>query len=386
MSGSKIFVFSAYLLGLFAYHGIRAAEPIVEVPPLPTGELLEIYEDSEELFAIKLLEYYRFSAILETQLDMMGVTPSLTAPIPTLEQLSDADGEVLQQYAALAKALEDQVYSTPSSVNHQELTTLRQAYKDQLKTVDSLQAQVFRLGVNQQSISYYRESMMQLISDNDSIIMRSDSLRMQDYERFKEREASIRNTYEAASLDTEPVIAIAAKAITPIFNNDDLRTELSPGAELIFHTYPIFGFGKNIQINVGYMNPLVVVDDEDDLNSITAEYENHVYSFGIMGGLPGIVSSDDIDFNLRFGAAAYWGHGNAPNTALPDNKWQGQMLDLQIGVAPKNKLLPAELILGYSLMFSNRDLNFASPTTSVELGNTNIHILEIGLRINLWSL
>lgn len=371
---------------LFVAGTLNAAEPIVEVPVLPTGEQLEVYEDSEELFAIKLLEYYRLAAVLETQLDMMGVQPSYTAPVPTLEQLADADGKVLQKYAALAKALENQVYSTPSDINHAELEALRGAYKASLQTIDSLQAEVFRLGLNEQSISFYRNSMMRLIRDNDSIIRAADKRRMEDYDRFKEREAAIRKSYDRASEDTEPVIAITGDALSVFFNNENLRTELSPGGGIIFHTYPIFGFGKNIELNLGYMNPLVYVEDEDDPNAISTEYENHVYTFGVTAGLPSIVSLEDLDFNLRLGLAAYWGHGNASNTAQPNNKWQGQMLKLEIGIAPLNKSLPAELTVGYNLMFSNRDLLFSSPTTTVELTNPNIHILRLGLRVNLWTM
>jgi|GEM_PF-1963394 len=380
-----LLVYSAFIL-LLGGMTLRAAEPIVEVPTLPTGEQLEIYEDSEELFTIKILEYYRLASILETQLDMMGVSPNYSPPVPTLEQITDADGEVLQQYAALAKALESQVYSTPSDINHAELESLRDAYQESLTTIDSLQAQVFRLGVNKHSVTFYRESMMQLIKDNDSIIRRADSLRMKDYEMFQEREKAIRKTYDKASLSSEPVIAIAASGLSVFFNNDNLRTELSPGAEIIFHTYPILGFGKNIELSLGYANPLVFVDDESNPNAITSEYENHIYSFGVTAALPSVISLEDVDFNLRLGLAAYWGHGNAPNTTLTENKWQGQMLDIEIGLAPLNKSLPAELTLGYNLMFGSRDLVFASPSTTVDLSNPNIHILRLGLRVNLWSL
>ncbi|GAB5464920.1 MAG: hypothetical protein Kapaf2KO_03560 [Candidatus Kapaibacteriales bacterium] len=370
---------------VIASANLFAAEPLVDVPLLPQGEALEIYEDSEELFAVKLLEYYGYSKTLSAQLEMMGVLPLANIPIPTIDDLTDADARVLARYAGYAKSLENKIRSTPSDLKHEQLEQLRTAYAESLRVQDSLSAELFRLGLNANSISFYRDSMMELIRDSDSTIKAMDRMRLEDYKNYKEREENIRNLYSGSDVGPEPAIAIQVNGLTSIINNDILRSELSPGANLIINTYPVFGFAENFDLSFGYYNTNIVVDSEEP-NSQTAQYSNHIYSFGINGTVPGIINLDDLVMNLRLGAAAYWGHGSAVNTGLPENKWQGQLINIELGLDSPYPSLPAELIIGYNLLIANRNLIFASPTDVVELDNPTLHILKIGLRFDLWSI
>lgn len=50
-----------------------SAVPIIKVNVPESKQTLELYEDSDALFAMKIMEYYKNALMLETQLKMMGI-------------------------------------------------------------------------------------------------------------------------------------------------------------------------------------------------------------------------------------------------------------------------------------------------------------------------
>lgn len=62
---------------IFLFLGINwnlfSAVPIIKVNVPESKQTLELYEDSDALFAMKIMEYYKNALMLETQLKMMGI-------------------------------------------------------------------------------------------------------------------------------------------------------------------------------------------------------------------------------------------------------------------------------------------------------------------------
>ncbi len=74
------------------------AQPVVEVPPLLPEEQLELYEDSEGLFVLMVMDYYDIAVALRSQLNMLGQPPQTKFFPPSFEDLEDLDLEVIKKY------------------------------------------------------------------------------------------------------------------------------------------------------------------------------------------------------------------------------------------------------------------------------------------------
>jgi hypothetical protein len=75
-----------------------AAIPVVKVPAVEPNETLEFYEDSDGLFSIKVMDYYKMALMLETQLFMLGIEPKTKTASPTYEELDELDAQIIKKY------------------------------------------------------------------------------------------------------------------------------------------------------------------------------------------------------------------------------------------------------------------------------------------------
>ena len=119
-----------------------AAEPIMELPPQPTGEQLELFEDSDELFALELMKYYNYA--LTYQIQYMLYNPVDTdikrVPDPTLEQITDAEAKVhpngLSAAGAVGKVL---IWSRIDESQTPNYTTITDTQTSSFSEIDETQ-------------------------------------------------------------------------------------------------------------------------------------------------------------------------------------------------------------------------------------------------------
>ena len=82
--GTTLLFIICFSLNLFA------VKPLTEKPFLPSKYFIEFYEDSPELFAMIVMEYYQKAIILKTQLEMLGQKATQEISAPTVEEIGRA--------------------------------------------------------------------------------------------------------------------------------------------------------------------------------------------------------------------------------------------------------------------------------------------------------
>ena len=130
----------------------NSAEPLVFVPPLPQNEeqleaLLELFTETETVYAYQILELTKMSIVLSTQLQLITGGDEVIANMPTLDQISSLEEEYLKKVWENARNLYE-------DVKRNQVKKVDQINKDNLKEIEknynqiqALQDSVFWLGL-----------------------------------------------------------------------------------------------------------------------------------------------------------------------------------------------------------------------------------------------
>lgn len=368
--------FKIIALLLFAVP-IFAARPVVQVPELPKGENREYYEDSEELFTLKLLEYYRAAIWLESQLIVYGEQLKREVPFPTYDELADGEFYNIEKYYKIAKVLEDKINALPEIPVNQQLYELRESLAKSENSRIILDHENYRLALDNNHKKYYENNMFALIAENDSLKFRADSLayevnKLTSYnDHFKQRY----------------FLSVAGTGNIFFFRDDRISPDMSMGIRANVHASQILGYGPYLDFWFGYIAPQInTVTPIDDFGN-TADYEwiTHLYSAGITGTVPRILTFSDFEAALKIGFGFFWGENRIPNVISNDNNWDGTNLYFEFNTSKSGRNFPVEIFIAYNLYFQSNKINFPLPTNSFILDNTTFDNISFGLRFKFWG-
>lgn len=355
---------------------LNAAKPVIEVPALPFGENREYYEDSEELFAMKLLEYYRASIWLESQLIVYGEQLKREVPLPSFDELSDGEFYTIEKYYKIAKALESKIKALPEVPVTQQLFELRERLIESENSRIILDHENYKLNLENMHKKFYEENMMELINQVDSLKFLSDSLiyenqKMISYSDF---------------FQSKYFLSVAGTGNYFIFRDDRVSPDMSIGIRANVHASQILGYGPYLDFWFAYIAPQIntLSNLGSEIPTVNYEWITHLYSAGITGTIPKLVEFSDFEAALKIGFGFYWGDSRIPNVSNPGNKWDGSNLYFELNTSKSGRGFPVELFVAYNLYFQSNKMNFNMPDEFFVLNN-NFDNFSFGLRFKFWG-
>ena len=360
----KILLTATVFLLMSAF--LKAAEPVVQLEPLPPDNQLEKYEDSEELFAIKLLEYYQKALILQTQLELMGLKPEVRPVQPTLEELQDPRDvtDALKDYFYITARLYNQVKKAPG-------TQLMQNEK-----------------VIQDTILYYENKIWELkkefIEEKVDLIAEKDSTCTNKLEKME-------NFYNDASKDYVKVISIDVSENLFISSaSDRITNQPSLAARISLNAYKIFGFWHGLDFWYEYYFPRIETRTfipTPLVDSPEWKWNIDVHSLGAATMISPLVKTEHYSDGLRLALGYFWADGDVYKRDFTRVNWKGARFDIAYFAGEFDQRIPLEIFFGLSFFHSfSEDLLFAVAVPgheNINSGRTQIS-LNLGLRYNFW--
>lgn len=354
-----------------------AARPIVDVPELPKGENREYYEDSEELFTLKLLEYYRAAVWLESQLIVYGEQLKREVPMPTYDELTDGEFFNIEKYYKIAKVLEGKIKALPEVPVNKQLFELRERLLESENSRIILDHENYKLALDNIHKKYYENNMFALISENDSLKFLADSLTF-DVNKLTSYNDRFSQRY---------FLSAAAMGNMFFFREDRISSDMSIGILANIHASQILGYGPYLDFWFGYVAPQInTITPIDDAGGIVDyEWITHLYSAGITGTVPQILKFSDFEAALKIGFGFYWGENRIPNVISASNNWDGSNLYFEFNTSKSGRNFPVEIFVAYNLYFQSNKINFVLPFNSFILENTTFDNFSFGLRFKFWG-
>jgi hypothetical protein len=362
---------AAFFLLFFYSFILSAAEPAVPLRPLPPDDQLELYEESEELFQMKVMEFYEAALTYKIQMSLLGHTSNINVFPPTLDELTDLDVEVIKQYYSLARSLYSEILQVPDN----EIVSLKSNIAILKKQIVQMKGQM--VDTVWATTNTCAEDKIKLGHFYDSLY----NARINQLVEFYEKDQS--------NLITVFSMSIAANIFA---SGDDAPIESKPALSLRvnLNIYKLFGFGKTVDIWYEYAAPKIQTNAlVEAMPSYTvSEYWNsHLHSVGISARTRQVFSDNSFVDGLKLGIGSLWANGSVYNKDVANFSWSAIRADIEYFAGNFGKKMPIELFIFATIYQSVGDeLIFYHGNPGAEpiyLGKTQ-YGFGIGVRYNFW--
>lgn len=377
-----IFTFLAINIKLYS------ETPIIILDPFPVGYELELYEDNDDLYAKKLIEYYKISIAYQTQLNIIGDTNKINVTSPTIEEFTDNDSKILKKYYLQAKKLNNRILDLPKSTKNIQINTLVEDLNSANKYADSLK--VF-------ADSY---SMLKSRLDNNIKLIEDLGSKLNeltiDYQESKI--SQLKNNYSINKLIAENnevtesmksnVITFNMGASYPNVSGNNYSNVLSTNVGGSINASYLFNLDDLLTFDVNYFNFQHNFDiTNNNIVTQTLEFDNQFYDVGLYLNFNDLFKIKSMSIGTKFGISQYWGKIKAINSNVIDNNINGQNISLEINTKNTSFYLPIELYFNVKYFFLQDDYKANINNTNTDLfnfGTNNFNSLQVGIRIPIW--
>jgi hypothetical protein len=379
----KNWILIIFLISVYSY----AAEPLIELKSYPSKGELEVIEDNEELYTSKLLEYYKYATIYESQLNSMGLKPSVNLSAPTLEEIQDGEAKILKKYYTYAKTLENQLKQSPSGPFNQKYNDLKGKFKSAENELFLLKDSIYWIELENSKLKFYKDRFPKLLAELDSLRFRNDSLLMIYNQKLWKHDDKLRAMYLQLNYK-KPLITAGATLNQFFFKDERIETDLSGGVFINLSPESILGYGKYFDLWAEYQFPRWKSKNPTQFNQgFLNEFSTNIYDAGLSLSLPitEIFKVKSFILNLRLGGGLFWGNIRQYNSNIPKTDWDGYMIKTDINIVNYSHVFPVGVNMGLSFFNYNKELVLNQSGGSINLGKTWLNSFSIGLQFPLVS-
>ena len=341
-----------------------AIEPIVKVTEIPSMEVLEAYEDNDELFAMKVMEYYKASIMLSTQLENLGFVPDEKFQAPSAEQLSDMELDLIIRYYNIAKSLQGQVESITGAEKANKVNDLKKRIVDmELLYADSIW------------------------SVRNSCLLKQLEMKNKIEAECNEKITKIEEALKNDCIDCVNFFSLVITENIFVGNfNGQLQSKPNLGVKVYLNASKPFGFSRNFEFWYEYQAPRLETSYDYGAGIIDQTWNSSINSLGMSTKFYPIPVTAPNSFGVRVGAGYFWSSGKMYNYELAKFSHEGMKAELEFFSGFNSQRYPIDIFLNLGLLQSFKDeLTFdLTNNHSLMLGKTMFNI-SVGLRYNFWT-
>ena len=369
---------------------VKSEVPIIELPDFPVGYSMEIYEDNDDLYSMKLIEYYKIAVTYQTQLALLGDTSLITLTVPSPEEMSDNDPKILKKYYNQAKKLKNILVGLPNSAKTKQIDDL----KDK---INKIQIQNDSLKVFADSYTLLKNRLDENLKNIENVAKKLEELSY-NYELNRIEKVKDLITREKLNIENQKVHSQFRNNVLSINLSGNLigefssiiENKLSFGAGLSFNTGYLFNLGEFIDLDLNMLNFRNTLSDTTiNNNTITSDWENNIYNVGFSFNYKKLVRMQGMDVGLRGGLGYFWGGLKAVNTNFKEANINGQTVSLDLNLKNDISIVHYELYIGVKWYLMNNDyvtdrLNGLQTQKLYNFGEQNLVNYNVGIRIPVW--
>ena len=362
----KVLIMKYLVILLFCVAQLFSLEPVVKITELPSMEVLEAYEDNEELFAMKVMEYYKASVMLSTQLENLGFVPDEKFKALSLEELSDMELDLIVRYYNIAKSLQGQVESITGAEKSNKVNEL----KKRIVEIEGL----------------YADSIWEV--RNTSLLKQlemKNKIEAECYEKISLIEEALKNN--CSECVNFLSLAITENVFLGNFNQQ-LESKPNLGVKVYLNASKPFGFGRSFEFWYEYQAPRFTTSFNYGGGSVNQTWNSSLNTIGLSTRffpIP-LTSSNEISSGIRLGAGYFWASGKMYNNEIATFSHEGMKVELEFFGGFSDYRYPIDLFLNLGLLQSfKNDLTFdLGNKNNLAFGKTMFNI-SVGLRYNFWT-
>jgi hypothetical protein len=352
---------------------------VVTVPPLPDKSTQEMYEE-EDLFAITVLNYYAVATGIETLIKIHGLSPVKIVPVPTLEELEDADFKTIIKYYSICNSLKNQYDNNQLNYRDVEIEKLLKQVRECQKYNLQLQSENRALSIINDKIAFYRDNNYELIDDLAGKQFVIDSLYWAVYKSKDEVYTEMQANMQKNRRNLYPVISLHGGVIKPYMYSNNVVEENGFSGQLIFNPGPIINVGRYFDVRGGFTHYAVVVGGQ---RSYCSNYE---YSLDLILPLHDIFKMESLSLEMKLGLGFFNAQNYSPNSVFNDADWHGELMRLELDAFNFGCEFPVGLFVSYTFYHNSKAPVFTDLTgRRIGLGENWNNGLSIGLSFALWN-
>ncbi len=373
-----------------------AAEPIVKLPSIPDIAVLELYEDSEELFAMKVLEYYQYAVAYRAQMQIWNPGEKLPAiQQPTLDELTSTDVDIIVKYYTIARQMNGIVTQLPDSESNIEIKSLRNKLLACALEKEEGEKRLFESQLDSKHLSIYATKWKHFISIIDSLVFSIDTLQLVHHDNLIELRRKLNKLYLNQWRHYMPILSASIEGYDIFTRSDNLDSKLSVGTTISLNAAMLLGLGRNIEFYFSYIYPKFIstrtrpefyrLPGDLIYPSGDVKWNSDMYILGVKGNFPEIINHENINLGFKFGGGYFWGDGKADNIINSDFQMHGGVINSEFYISKFNTLVPLEVFIGYTGFIFTEPLVLNANAFRLDLGKPYFHSLSFGMRISLWN-
>ncbi len=364
-----------------------SAKPIIEVPELPPDEQLEMYTVTDNMFTVKLLEYYEMAAMLYSQLKYYGVEPKTRLIKPTFDDLLELDVPMIKKYYNMARNLEQEIIALGERPHKQQLEELRKSLEQYKKELDNVENELFKSNLKNTNLDFYKKKMRKLVEENENLSFLVDSLQYGYYKKLQAHKDSLRKFNADVLRHSQTIVSFGLSGHKVFINDGRVETDISIGGMITLNAGQFFGFGKYLDIWGEYVAPRIkkriFVEEIDD--HVVEDWNNNFYTVGLAANIPEVFQVSDFYGGLKLGIGYFWADGVPYNSNSRKLTYEGPRLRFEFNIMNYSRLFPMELYFAWSWYSPTEDIVFyESRIPRADLGNIDLTSISLGIRFAIW--
>lgn len=389
---SKVYSFIILVSTFFVINlmNLKSETPVLDLPAFPVGYSLELYEDNDDLYSMKLIEYYKITVAYHTQLMLLGDTNKVNIQAPSQEELTENDSKTLRKFYNQAKKLHNIIKSLPISAKNRQIDSLKLSIKDMQVQNDSLRIYADSYSLLKARLDDNIKMVENTAKKLEDLSLTYEMSKLNNIKQIVQREKINLENQKIYSKFRNSVMLLDMSGNIISNYSSTVENHLSGRIGLSFNTGYLFNMGDFIHLDLGLLNYRNTTRDTLIRNNpISIDFENNIYNAGLSFNYKNITNINGLDLGLRGGYSYFWNSVNARNTNIRKNEINGNLLSLDLNLSNETNLIPYELYFGIKWYFLQDDLLIQREVNNLRtniynFGQESLVVYNLGIRIPIW--
>lgn len=355
---------------------------VSNIPTLPSNVELEAYTENEELYCVKLFEYYNLAVEYNYYLKEREIIPKTKLIPPSIEEITSPDPNILRKYYKFAQDLRNQFVSIPDNHSISKLSKYKISIDSLRFENERLKSEIYDFSLDENNTQFYKKLLDKSIEDNAKDKFIEDSINLNRLDRMKKSYDNLKRLYTDSYATSTIMMSTAFSGSRVYFGSTSIKTDPGFNLGLNINAGPLFGFGKDIEIFGNYTSFKLKFDDP--FTNTESEYSANMFHIGAQYILKDLFKLNDFKANISLGTGFFFGDARTPNIISENLSFKGNFLKAELSFRNINYNFPLEIFINYTANSHSADLKFNFQNSSSSITNPSSEILSIGARFNIW--
>lgn len=332
---------------LFWSNELLAIETFVTLPKEPQN--LEAFTESEAIYFATYLDYFLTAAILESQLNSLGVKPKAKLPKISFELIENMETKQLKNIIKISAILDKQISELPESYNQKQI--------DCEKTKAEIEAKLFQLQLDTINCRNDAVMMQSMKAKIEEITQKSQDIENECYNKIADL---TKENYELKylvlsneELSEKVILTFQISGKQFFLDKEFIHSEINPSFGINLKAFNISDNSAFIKLWADYTYLSTSVDFLEKTSQYnemvwTDDYKDDVWTFGFDFelNLSKLFKINKTQWNFVVGSGFFKGFSKNCRSYFPKDDYSGNFVKAETNIRNFSKLFPFGFHIG----------------------------------------